>query len=77
MRRKNVTLIEVLSWLTNDEWVRIQVDGYDSAFFGHVGNAKDVLDLSRLVFSRVKHQPIVYEMTHLEGFKHGLAIKCK
>lgn len=77
MSSKKIALIELLSWLSNDEWVCIKVDGYDVVFFGHIGNAKDVVDLTQLVYKRVKHQPIVYAITHLEGFKHGLAIKCK
>ena len=72
-----VYLNDVLAWFPEGTWICVSCDTVtDRSIFGKTGgNATQ--ELSDAVTRIYKRNPEVYEISHLDGFKHGIALRVR
>lgn len=70
-------LVSILSMLTVETKVTIEVDNYATVCFGRIEAAKSVLDLCKKCYDVYGHHPRVYEISTVSNFAGSrLLLRC-
>ena len=72
-----IYLEDVLAWFSADTFVRIQLDEVKDRYVFGVTGSKSNDDILHCVERMYRKNPEVYEISHLDGFKKGVALKVR